>query len=212
MCIYIYVLNSCSEPFGTQRPWDGAQSSRRLALAPGCQVGVVSTGVAKALQGVLVFVLSHLLYCRRLDLGWEGNEAHGPVGPVSIGPIQLPSKWWFGGVEVGWFYKNQKWLAPVLAGAQYEGINLGISLGENQQLDDLERSVHFSFPAEHQQVDPFQARNRARVMGCTLDLETEATLRRFLTCTFLAVPRSLVPDALHACNRLPSCTRRLWGP
>ncbi|CAJ1357600.1 unnamed protein product [Effrenium voratum] len=29
------------------------------------QVGVVSTGVAKALQGVLVFVLSHLLYCRQ---------------------------------------------------------------------------------------------------------------------------------------------------
>lgn len=30
------------------------------------QVGVVSTGVAKALQGVLVFVLSHVLYCKRL--------------------------------------------------------------------------------------------------------------------------------------------------
>ena len=37
------------------------------------QVGVVSTGVAKALQGVLVFVLSHVLYCRLLSQLGEHN-------------------------------------------------------------------------------------------------------------------------------------------
>ena len=58
------------------------QLSRSLAAL--CQVGVVSTGVAKALQGVLVFVLSHALYCRwgavlliplfqqiRMDVTWD---------------------------------------------------------------------------------------------------------------------------------------------
>ena len=34
------------------------------------QVGVVSTGVAKALQGVLVFVLSHLFYCKCAFSDW----------------------------------------------------------------------------------------------------------------------------------------------
>eukprot|EP00435_Cladocopium_sp_Y103_P073918 s32_g45.t1 len=41
------------------------------------KVGVVSTGVAKALQGVLVFVLSHLLYCKQ-----DESQCFSPVKGV----------------------------------------------------------------------------------------------------------------------------------
>lgn len=43
------------------------------------KVGVVSTGVAKALQGVLVFVLSHLFYCQH-----DESQCFSPVKGVSL--------------------------------------------------------------------------------------------------------------------------------
>lgn len=58
------------------------------------KVGVVSTGVAKALQGVLVFVLSHPLYCKFYSMRYEmarrslgrqdESQCFSPVKGVSL--------------------------------------------------------------------------------------------------------------------------------